>query len=421
MGKSRFITLALFALTAVGASSSFAAEQFEIVGRKKNGRSRYETVELPLLAPGRYETTSFKVVWKRESEALTDAKIAQLVDSKQSERTAEELRMMAANSLYHAEKARRFFADRLGSEEARNLPQVLLRLDITNLYNDQAQFAHDANQPQYNNVLTIPAGKPRVDAAGAAPWNREIWFRPRKEIPIRDILAALPEDPMNAQIRQARAQLYPMQIDLTLRETLIASFQNRLDADGFVESVVRQGGTILLMEGAFQVLKFVNRLIIPQRYYLDTAFIPEVIYHETAHAVLGDYLAPNLSTPVNEGVSDYFAASIGGNPKIAKKIREYSTVTGKNGKRRQAFQMEFETLGKAHSDFVLSLLWGLRGKLGADTMDRVVFESRKHLSTRDSNIRRGLPNALLLACEKVCESPLRDRMKIHEYLDSRGL
>lgn len=414
-------TLALLALTALGTSECIAVDEFEVVGRKKNGRSRYETIELPLLAPGRFETARFRVVWKRESEALTEGKIAELVATKQTERSAGDLRMMAANTLFHAEKARLFFADRLGSEEARTLPQVLLRLDISNLYNDQAQFAHDANQPQYNNVLTIPEGKPRVEIAGAMPWNREIWFRPRKEIPIGDILAALPEDPMNAQIRQTRAQLYPMQIDLTLRETLIASFQNRLDAEGFVESVVRQGGTILLMEGAFQVLKFVNRLIVPQRYYLDTAFIPEVIYHETAHAVLGDYLAPNLSTPVNEGVMDYFAATIGGNPKIAKKIREYSTVTGKNGKRRQAFQMEFETLGKAHSDFVLSLLWGLRGKLGADIMDRMVFEARKHLSTRDSNIRRGLPNALLLACEQVCASPLRDRMKIHEYLESRGI
>ncbi len=416
-----FFKIALCSLTALGASASFALDEFEIVGRKKNGRAKYESVELPLLAPGRYETNRFKVVWKRESEALSDAKIAELVATQQTNRSAEDLRMMAANTLFHAEKARQFFADRLDSEEARALPQILLRLDISNSYNDQAQFAHDQHQPQFNNVLTIPEGKPRADRTDLKPWFREIWFRPRKEIPIGEILAALPEDPVNAQIRQARAQLYPMQIDLTLRETLIASFQNRLDTDGFVESVVRQGGTLLLMEGAFQVLKFVNRLIIPQRYYLDTAFIPEVIYHEMAHAVLGDYLAPNLSTPVNEGVSDYFATSIGGNPKIAKKIREYSTVTGKNGKRRHAFQMEYETLGKAHSDYVLSLLWGLRGKLGAETMDRVVFESRKHLSTRDSNIRRGLPNALLLACEKVCESPLRDRMRIHEYLESRGL
>ena len=107
--------------------------------------------------------------------------------------------------------------------------------------------------------------------------------------------------------------------------------------------------------------------------------------------------------------------------KLAKKIKKFSSGVSKNGKKKQFFRIEFEALGKAQSDFVLSLLWGLREVLGEKETEKLVFGARKFLTTRDSDIRDGLVRALLRSCETTCESPLRDRMKIHQYFQARGL
>ncbi|MBS1963001.1 MAG: hypothetical protein JST04_12350 [Bdellovibrionales bacterium] len=422
---------ALGALTLAGLGYAAVSENYDVVVRKKNGG--YEIASRPLeglIARDAFETDHFRVVWKKEEETLTLDRIAQIAEETKTihkddplwaDRDADRIRLMAANVLYHAEAAHRFFTDRLASEDVKKLEKIVIRLDLTNKYSQFERFANDNYQPQYNNALSIEAGKPLKPRPGVGPWQREIWFRPEKKIPIGEILAQLPEDPANAQIREARAELYPMQIDLAFRNTLYAAFQSRLDSAGYIDSIVRQGGTMLLMEGAFQVLKVVNRVIIPQKFYLETAMVPEIIYHEFSHIALSDYMHPDLSTPVNEGMADFFAASVADSPKLAKKIRAYSTAVGKNGNKRQFFQMELETLGKAQSDYVLGLLWGLRDVLGEKPATNLIFGARKFLTTKDSDIRTGLVTALLRSCETACESPLRDRMLIHQYLQDRGL
>lgn len=422
--KTYPLVLTICALTL---SDAFAvSENYDVVVRKKNGGIKVSSEALDLKARDRFETENFRVSWKKEDEALTLDRISGIVETTKLEpqvtpRNEETLRLLAANVLYHSEKARKFFIDILGSEDVKKLEPVVIRIDLTNRFSEFEHFANDNYQPQYNNALSIAGGTPFRPRPGLTPWKREIWFRPRKEIPIREILAKLPENPLNAQIQEARQVLYPMQIDTALQSTLYATFQSRLDSPGFIDSVTRQAGTLLLMEGAFQVLKVVNRVIIPQKFSLDSALVPEIIYHEFTHLALSDYMKPDVSTPVNEGMADYFAASIGGSPKLAKKIRAYSSSVGKSGKKRQQFQIEFESLGKAQSDFVLSLLWGLREPLGEALATRVVFEARKYLTTKDSDIRDGLIRALLKACDTVCGSPLYDRMAIHQYLQGRGL
>ena len=426
------LAAALGSLTVAGVVSAATAENYDVVVRKKSGG--FEVASRPiegLRAPGVFETDHFRVVWKKEEETLTLDRIDRIVEEEktiykndplwQADRDAETIRLMAANVLYHAEAAHRYFTETLASPEVKNLEQIVIRLDLTNKFSEFERFANDNYQPQFNNALSIEGGTPLKPRPGVGPWKREIWFRPEKKIPIGEILAQLPEDPTNAQIRAARQQLYPMQIDLGIRNTLYAAFQSRLDSAGYVESVTRQAGTFVLMEGAFQVLKVVNRLIIPQKFYLDTAMVPEIIYHEFSHIALSDFMHPDLSTPVNEGMADFFAANIGGRPQLAKKIKEYATSIGKNGKKRQFFQIEHESLGKAQSDFVLSLLWGLRDVVGPDAAVDLVYGARKFLTTKDSDIRTGLVGALIQSCETACPAPFRDRLAIHEYFQDRGL
>jgi hypothetical protein len=188
-----------------------------------------------------------------------------------------------------------------------------------------------------------------------------------------------------------------------------------------VNDIVRQAGTFLLMEGAFQVVKIVDRLIIPQKFYLDSVMVPEIIYHEFSHIAMSDWMAPDVSTPVNEGMADFFAANVAGSPKLAKKIKDFSTSIGKNGKKRQFFNMEYETLAKAQSDFVLSLLWGLRDVVGEQESVKLVFGARKFLTTKDSDIRTGLVGAIFQSCNTACKAPFKDRMILHQYFMDRGL
>lgn len=406
-------------------------ENFDVIVRTPRGKAKIESRPIEgLKSSGIFETENFKVVWKKEEAALTLDRIKQIIKEKKSsekendlwiDRDPERIRLMAANVLYHAERARRFFIDVLHSEEVLNLEPVVIRLDLTNTYSEYDRFANDRYRPQFNNALSIQGGTPYKPKPDSKPWGREIWFRPEKKIPITEILAKLPEDPANAQLRAARAELYPMQIDLAIRNTLYAAFQSRLDSQGYIESMTRQAGTFLLMEGAFQILKLVNRALIPKYFYLDSALVPEIIYHEFSHIALSDSMRLDVSTPVNEGMADFFAANIGNDPQLARKIRKYSTGVSKNGKKRQFFQVELESLGHAQSDFVLSLLWGLREVIGEARTLKLVFDARKFLDTKDSDIRIGLLRALFLSCEKNCESPMRDRLLIHQYLQDRGL
>lgn len=423
--KRTLTTSLTFAISAMFfADTSYAIDEtYPVVVRKKNGSFMVAPQSLQgLKARDRFETEHFRVSWKKEDEALTLDRIAGIMQEVPAPpRSEETLRLLAANVLFHAEKARHFFIDVLDSEDVRKMEPVVIRLDLTNRFSQYERFTNDNYQPQYNNALSIEGGTPYKPRPGLNPWGREMWFRPRKEIPVTELLAQLPEDPTNSQLREARQTLYPMQIDLTIRNTLYAIFQSRLTSPSYVESVTRQGGTLLMMESAFQVLKVVNRFIIPQKFYLDSALVPEIIYHEFSHLALSDYMKPDVSTPVNEGMADYFAASIGGRAKLAKKIKEFSTAVGKDGNKRKFFQMENESLGKAQSDYVLALLWGLRAELRDTAATRMIFGARKYLNTRDSNIREGLIRALLRSCNLVCESPLRDRMVIHQYLQDRGL
>jgi hypothetical protein len=425
------MTWILASLLLPALAGAAVTEKYEVVLRKKNGGYRIDTAELTgLKAPGRFETDEFKVVWKKEDEALTLRRIDEVVELRAGaeksnpywvDRTADEIRMMAATALYHAGIARAYWRDRLGSDYVKSMEQVVIRLDLTSAPVKFAHYANDAYEPQYNNAVSIPPGKPFKTDSGEKPWGNEIWFRPRKEIPISEILRQLPEDPSNATIREARQALYPMQLDQGLREVIYATFQGRLDNPATINNITRQGGTLLLLEGAFQVAKVINRVIIPQHFYIDAAFVPEIVYHEFSHLALGETLVPNISTPVNEGMADYFAAMISGDPREGKKIKQFSTAVGKNGKKRKQFEIEYESLGKAQSDFVLALLWGLRDVVGPEVTDQVVYEMRKELNTRDSDIRTGLVGGILYTCDRVCKSPFRDHLLVSDYLQRQGL
>lgn len=94
-----------------------------------------------------------------------------------------------------------------------------------------------------------------------------------------------------------------------LKETIRALFYDRFDGP-YWESVAWSVGSFAMMKIAIVSAKKLDRLFMEKYYYLDTALIPEVIYHEYSHYVLQDYLVLSHSTGVVEGLADYFAGEI---------------------------------------------------------------------------------------------------------------
>jgi len=408
--KLFLIFTAFLSLTSIAQAS----KRFTVVTRNPHGKAVFSQVELPgLIDPAYAETPDFKIVIGKNSTPLEWAK------------ASDDDRLRAANLLYHLTSAKRFYLDVLHSEEVARLEQVIVRIDFSNSFDKIGHWANDAKDPQFNNAHSIPKSDPddQVGIDGTPQWSREIWFRPAKSIPMKELLAELPKNPMAGTERSIRQALYPSLAQQGVASVLPSLFSSDAIATPALSSITRQGGTILAIEGAFQVMRLVNRALLPRAYYLDTAMVPEIIDHEFSHIALSDYLNPTHPTPVVEGMADFFAASIANSPELAKKIKAYSKGQGKDGKKIKTFSIEYDTNAKATADFVLSMLWGIRERLGADVATQLVWESRHDLNTFDSTLRRGnhsLVEALLNACapqHHICQNPEYDRLRLLQYFN----
>ncbi len=382
----------------------------EVITRKKNGH--YQMESKPILIDGNlFQNSDFKIVMRTEDGALT-------LDQVKADRA---LGIKAANALYHLNRIKRFFIEQLHSNEVKNLEQVVIRFDITNLFDEQGHFANINKSPQFNNALSVPAGS-GYPSEGIPAWKRESWFRPEQRIPVQEILKKQAGDPLDPTLKQARDVVYPYELQ-TLVNTAALDWTsgNPNGFSSFLNSALSQGVTIALLESGFQVMKVLNRALIPQHLYVDVAFVPEIITHEFTHVALSDYMVLGKSTPVIEGYADYFAADLDSEGQLYGKIKRYNTARVKNGKSKTLFDYSFEASEMAQSDFVFSLFWGLRKIWGVEQTRSVIFESRKYVRTEKTQIANGLTDALFKACQAVCANRVHDQAVLFHYLDKRGL
>ena len=406
------ITAPLLVLMLAITAAAFSAEtpDYQAVLRTKKGGWKIASVELAKFAglkdPWILESPDFKIVEKKGSTPI-------------DLRTADpDLALRATNVLYHLTIAKNYFLNALHLDSLRSQPQLTIRLEITNSFSNLGHFKNDHLPPEYNNALSI-AGGTAIGGSGIAPWGNEIWFRPKKEIPIQEILKHLPEDPMNPTIRGIRSIFYPMEGDLAIRNTLYALFYSTAPLDSWLSEMTREAGTIVLVEGALQLSKIVNRAVIPHSYFIDTSMIPEVIYHEYSHQAMADYINVDAWTPVVEGFADYFAAVISGSPDLAAKIARFNTARHKEGQKTRIFELKNEI--QPTSDFVLSLMWGLRKVFGNDFTNGLMLDTRKEINAPTADIRNGLTSALAHSCDRLSKDPEYDRERLLQYLTSRGL
>lgn len=370
------------------------AETFEVVVRDHKDRLIVEERELTdLIASDRFEGTYFKIVGKTGHEAITfDSPLAQ----------------KAANAYYHLTKAREYFAsiNRVQSE------QITIRIEIENAFHRDYHFQNSQVNPVFNNATTVIGGE-GVDDFGIDPWGYEIWFRPIKKIPISKDL--------RKQAKKVIRSYLPRTPTISTDVLLISGIE-AASSDNFT------GALALTAEDLFQdfLINTTVRFVIPEifalfmrgDYFLDTALIPEVIYHEYTHYMMADAVAPVANTTLMEGFADYFATKVSNRLSLADELGDYGRlVESRDALSRDVYSLTLDTNQGLGSDFVLSVLYEIESYVSLyeprQDVIKQIFEMRKSI-TVDSDLAKTLP-------ELVWDYFPKYRYALTAILSNRGI
>ncbi len=398
--------LALFTSYAFAAGTSFTVivrEEFTNNAIKVNREMM--NLEDSHSFDGRY----FKIVLGKSKDAVA-------FDEKDPETL-----LRAANTYYHLNIARDYWVNIMHSERAANMPKMIVRINITNQFDDLGHFAHDNRSPEFNNALSIPAGVTPdwVPSDRQDRWDNEIWYRPMKKI-LASELGPTGPNPITAGLMAMERPLVNY-LKLQLTHRLIEQFIFRQSfTRPLPEQIARYIGTYAMFKLMVHESYRADRLFMEEYYYLDTAMVPEVSFHEYSHVVLSDSLEMTHSTPVVEGMADYFAAIMSGKRKVYDRVGGYSNSAPKDTQEKRKYSHWDEANRAATGDFTLSVLWDVREALGPKYGDEVIYEARKFLKTGSSNLSSGLLKAILRACEIKCEMPGRDKYKLYEVFSWKG-
>ncbi len=395
----------IFLLIILNTFGTAFGREFEAVVRNRFHRASVEPVFLQdLISDKSFDGQYFKIVQGKGDNAVSfDAD--------------KELVLKAATTYHHLTIARNYFVNQVQSKFVSSLPKMVIRIDHKNQFSELGHFSHDNLSPQYNNALTIPGGK-GLASRGVVPWETEIWFRPSKKVHISELntnnLGSLQ---IKSVLREFRNQTHMQTFQRFLAQS-VNIFLNggRLSVD----QVVRTAGSSVLMEFGYQFIDPISKVTSRKWYMLETALVPEIIYHEYAHAALSDHLVLSHSSAIIEGMADFFAGQIAKSPKLAKHIKKYNTFNGKNAKKKQDYMIQFEMGEYANTDFVFGLLWELKSIIGQEKGEAFMYELRKSLTT-NSSIRGELVEGIITTCEKVCASPFIDKLNILKALNLRGI
>lgn len=400
----------LFFLLSVISFETFAAPAMEVLIRNDNGKPVTEQVQLPnLVSEDSFDGEYFKIVKGKSDEAVKFSEDKHLT-------------FRAATAYYHLMKARTYFVDIVKSQYVESIPKMVIRIEHTNQFSELGHFAHDNLEPQFNNALTIPAGK-GLASRGVKPWNMEIWFRPSKKVHINDLrVNNMQQQEFQVLLGQFRDQVRMQSLQRFLSNVAVAYTTENYQGPGpfSQESLIRTVGATLIMEAGYLLMDPLTKALSRKWYWLDTAMIPEIIYHEYAHAALSDKLVLSHSTAIIEGMADFFAGQIANSPKLATKIKKYNVYNGKNAKRKQEYRLQFEQQEYANTDFVFGLLWEMKKIVGVEKGTEFMYALRDRLTT-NSSIRNELVEGLLETCDELCEMPFNDKIRILKALNLRGI
>jgi hypothetical protein len=361
-----------------------------------------EVLLTDLVSTHSFEGEHFKIVQGKNDEAIEFDE-------------SPEIQLKASTVYFHLTKAYRYYLDTVKSNYVKNLPQIIIRLELTNVFNEIGHFANDNLDPQFNNALSIPAGV-GYEPKDIKPWGMEIWFRPVKEIHLSEMDPKGQSADIKSVIKYFRNQIHMSNLQ-TIITSIIYGKANNTTIDE--AKLIRLLGTSILTELVYQFSGASAQLFEQNIYKLDSAMVPEIIYHEFSHIALSNHLQLTHSSPVNEGLADYFAGKIANSQKLATHIKEYNLFDGKQVRKKQLYNLAFERGEFANADFVFGLLWNLGDKVIKKNEPQFIYHMTERLSS-SSSIRDELIDASLQTCKKYCANYFEDRLNIYTFFNARN-
>lgn len=415
----RLLISTLFVLTSAAGAKDSCSTVYDILERQGNRGYQFQRVDFEELDCEKgFVTKDFKLVKENTNEVIG--------------LNGGELSEKAANVFYHLKKAKVFWTQEIKSKYVNELAQLTVRLDIKNAFSAIGHFKNLSVVENYNNAWTVPAGKTPSWAPVQDEWGLEIWFSPMKRIPTRELTRSRGNNPVTTGLKALERPVLNYAERSIRFDTLDNIFEGTLGSSSFQNSMFAHLGTIAITYGLLEASKRMDYLFLESEYYLETAMIPDIIYHEFAHVALSDNLVPFHSSPVIEGLADYFALQMVGGDSLYHKIRAFSANREKKANTNQHYHPFLELDHNADRDFVLSVLWEVKeefeglnaararqGKAPLVEVDNFVYQARTNLN-HSSDIMHGLTRALIKSCQRNCKNGYAGISALHRVFESKG-
>jgi hypothetical protein len=345
-----------------------------------------------------------------------------------------ELMKSAANTYYHLTLAKKYWLGNFDSAIVKNLGQLTVRINITNDYSEYRQFTNTEQSKNYNNARTTPAGETHRFEKIQKSWGREIWFRPKKIIKTDKTKKSVGKNPVYQSLELVREPIWDLNMNGLIYQGLSLVADNNLShSSSFIDSAVSRVGTLAFLYAAVHVTKGMDNYFTNDEYYINSAMIPEIIYHEFAHIALSDTLEPVHHVPIIEGMADYFVARMVDEEVLYKNIEGHSMNQTKDVLNESLYNHYLEEAWNATGDFVLSLIWkakinfdkanGIRVEKGNKPIvdfDQLVFDSHLLLN-EESDILYDLPQALIDVCNTSCKSKRKGNDILFNSFEQKGM
>lgn len=345
-----------------------------------------------------------------------------------------ELVKKAANVYYHLTKARDFWVNELDNEYVKNLEKLTIRLNITNSYSRTRHYKHESHTKNYNNAWSTPEGKTPRFIKEKKTWGQEIWFSPMKKYHTRKNVKSVGNNPIHQGLKLLRDPIVDYQGNALLYGGL-GVIASPTTGTSYMNESIERVAVIAGLYGLIEVSKYLDKPFTEKYYFIDTALVPDIIYHEFSHIALSDTMKTVHSVPVIEGVADYFAARIAQTEgkQMYKKIKNISSNKSKKLKNRTFYHPALEQSWNATSDFTLSLLWNTRAnfnkvnearkrknKQELANFDKILYKAHFELH-EESTILEGLTKALVNKCVENCTSKRLGLEVLHRSFEEKGL
>lgn len=398
-GLAAVITLALqFAVVSAHAfEKSFTVKVRD--GKKLITEERMLT---DLTSETAFEGSYFKVVKASSSDAIRfDDEDRDVV-------------MRAATVYYHMSATREYFDGLALPDESGLRKQMVIRIDQEQNLSEVFHFDPRPEMNQYNASKIIPPSDPFMLAKDVQPWGYEIWFRKAKTIKRNSPLTylSLQINSRDFKTMLMGQLLYTDMVSMT--QSAVMGYFNPMD------HLISMAFSIGLSELIPQTLGLVGKFA-KQRYYLDSAMIPEIAIHEFSHIALSPVFGLKKSTALNEGFANYFAHKVTGLKKLGARARKHNLSDApKSALNRAKYSFDQEMLKQAaYGSFTFSLLYELDQALGTEG-EKILTRSLFYLQ-EDSNLKAGLTDAVRRAINDVGTNKKAQWYEALAVFTNRGL